>query len=112
MFFSAGIADKAIRIFRSALPYFNYYGPFNKITAPLARIMLIAENGKQGISDLTAVWKNKHSPKPYLDTGFQAGRGLAKIAIAIACVAHYPIGIMSNIALEMANHSSGKRDCS
>lgn len=89
------------RVARAAFPYFNFYGPFNRIAAPLGQILLVGENIKDAYIDLTEAVEQYR--KNQLDASFygKVQRGLIELAIVISTIAFYPLGMTLRTSLDL-----------
>ncbi len=91
------------RVIRAAVPYFNFYGPFNQIATPLGRILLAGENIKGAYVDLTAFVRQYRENTLDSSSYWKAGRGLVELAIVISTLAFYPLGMMLSTSLDLIN---------
>lgn len=97
--------NKINRITRAAIPYFNFYGPFSQVTAPLNKFILMSENAQKSYRDLTDAWQMVKANPQSFSTYWRAGKGLTELATVVSAVACYPLSMALSTILELANQS-------
>src|SRR5580658_6821396 len=61
--------NKINRLTRAAIPYFNFYGPFSKVAAPLGQYLLVGDNAFRGFQELTKAVNDYQLSKQALPPG-------------------------------------------
>lgn len=95
--------SKINRITCAVLPYFNFYGPFNAVYAPLGQCLLIAENGQKGYADLTYAIKSHQAHKQF--EYWRGARAILEIATTVSAIAYYRLGMILSTFTDLANQT-------